>query len=198
MAATTRCGSFRSAPSCVSCSLRLSRSPSPGRLSLSRGSARRASIFGPSLSGSSRGPVMRSGHGCFRICGRRVRRIGWRSIRLTWWRNGWDTRRRLRPSTTCSLGSTTLRTWSVVEEPSQFVPHQANRVCQREPPRLEPRPPNLCVQIAAHQTCKLQLSRRRRGAAGSGTKRSNPRSPLGLPRVLPKLRQFPKLTKWRG
>ncbi len=37
-----------------------------------------------------------------------------------------------------------------------------------------------------------------RGPARGRTKRQNPRPPLGLPRVLRKLRRFSKRTKWRG
>ena len=49
------------------------------------------------------------------------------------------------------------------------------------------------VQNAVHEACKMLCSRRPHRTAPSRMKRQNPRPPLGLPRVLRRLRQLPKL-----
>jgi hypothetical protein len=58
--------------------------------------------------------------------------------------------------------------------------------------------PIYATRIATPLRSELRLRTRPHLTARSRTKRQNPLQPLGLQRVLPNLRQFPKLTKWRG
>ena len=100
---------------------------------------------------------------------------------------GWDTRRRSPPSTISCHASTTSRTWFGGTAPS---------LCRsrRRPWSRRRR----ATRIATLLRRELRLRRRPHPAARARMKRQNPRPPLGLPRVLRRLRRWSKRTKWRG
>ena len=157
-------GWCRSAPSCGLSSARRSIWPClvpPGSPPWPLGRRSTSALI---CGGSSRRRAIKPGPGCFRTCGRRVPRTGWRSTRPMSSPSGSDTPRRwLRPTTSRPGSITSKMSWQGAG------------------------PGNPPAQIPAHQQRRSQRSTFPQGLAAIRTKRQNPLQPLGLQRVLREL-----------